>query len=220
MAIVYIAGKYTGNIDENIALARDAALKIWEAGHFAMCPHLNTAHFNDDLELTSKDYVDRDLQMLARCDAILMLPGWQESHGANQELEFAIACDIPVYHFPDIPPLSGDRGYVRGMGTDAPTTINEQGGKQSKLDYRFDLIDPLPLFKLAEILSSGADKYGKWNWRRISVEDNLNHALSHIFAYLAGDRQDDHLGHAFCRLMFAISVDMTPGEVERMKFEE
>jgi hypothetical protein len=106
--------------------------------------------------------------------------------------------------------------HVPGMGKNVPIDVNLDGGKQSVLDYRFDLIDPLPLFRLAAILGEGALKYGRWNWRRITLEDNLNHALSHIFAHLAGDTQDDHLGHAFCRLHFAMSMEMTPGVSPRM----
>lgn len=106
---------------------------------------------------------------------------------------------------------------INGMGPDAEMTVNENGGRQSKLPYRFDLIDPATLFALANICATGAEKYGEWNWRRIGVNDNLNHALCHIFAYLAGDGQDDHLEHALCRVMFALSLKLTPGECERMK---
>lgn len=106
---------------------------------------------------------------------------------------------------------------VAGVGPDAPMVVNEQGGKQSKLNYRFDLIDPLTMFALAEVCAYGAEKYGAFNWRRIDIESNLNHALTHIYAFLAGDTQDDHLQHAFCRLHFALSLHLTPGESERMK---
>jgi 5'(3')-deoxyribonucleotidase len=113
---------------------------------------------------------------------------------------------------PDVVAKVGDiaPGMIPGIGPDAPATINAQGGRQSALPYRFDLVDPTVMFVLAEILAGGAAKYGKWNWRRIGVNDNLNHALSHIYAYLAGDRQDDHLGHAFCRLHFAKSLESNP----------
>jgi hypothetical protein len=94
---------------------------------------------------------------------------------------------------------------ISGVGKDAPMAVNAAGGKQSHLPYAFHLVDPVTMFTLARILAEGAAKYGEWNWRRISVEENLNHALSHIFAYLAGDVQDDHLGHAYCRTMFALS---------------
>jgi len=102
---------------------------------------------------------------------------------------------------------------IPGVGLDAPTTVNERGGKQSALGYRFDLIDPQTLFTLASILYEGAIKYGEWNWRRLTVEDNLNHALAHIYAYLASDKQDAHLGHAFTRLMFALSLALRPEEL-------
>lgn len=106
---------------------------------------------------------------------------------------------------------------IAGMGPDVPVVVNESGGKQSKLDYRFDLIDPSAMFALANICATGAEKYGEWNWRRIGVNDNLNHALAHIYAYLAGDTQDEHLEHAFCRVMFALSLHLTPDDCERMK---
>lgn len=96
---------------------------------------------------------------------------------------------------------------ISGVGKDAPMAVNAAGGKQSHLPYAFHLVDPVTMFVLARILAEGSAKYGEWNWRRISVNDNLNHALSHIFAYLSGDVQDDHLGHAFCRLMFALSKE-------------
>lgn len=101
---------------------------------------------------------------------------------------------------------------IPGVGTDAPVTVNEAGGKQSHLSYAFHLVDPKVMFVLANILFTGAEKYGEWNWRKISLEDNLNHALSHIYAYLAGDTSDDHLGHALCRLMFATSLKVNPDD--------
>ena len=34
-----------------------------------------------------------------------------------------------------------------------------------------------------------------------------NHAIQHLYAYLAGDTSDDHLAHAILRAMFAFEVD-------------
>jgi len=53
----------------------------------------------------------------------------------------------------------------------------------------------------------GAQRYEKDNWRGIDLDDHLNHALVHIYAHLAGDAQDDHLAHAFCRMMMAVAVE-------------
>lgn len=99
------------------------------------------------------------------------------------------------------------KANIPGVGKDAPVDVNEHGGKQSKVNYAFTQLDPLAMFQLAGILQNGADKYGRDNWKKITTDEHLNHALQHIFAYLAGDEQDDHLGHAFCRMMFAIVVD-------------
>ena len=90
--------------------------------------------------------------------------------------------------------------------------INENGGSQSKLDYRFDLIDTKAIFALANVLHTGEVRYGKDNWRKIDTESHLNHALSHIYAFLAGDKQDNRLSHCFCRLMMAIGVERGEGE--------
>ena len=106
--------------------------------------------------------------------------------------------------------LAGQPTAISGMGADAPTITNAQGGRQSALPYRFDLIDPRALFDIAQILAAGAEKYGAENWRQIPINDNLNHALAHINAFLAGDRQDDHLGHAACRAIFALALQLTP----------
>lgn len=89
---------------------------------------------------------------------------------------------------------------------DAPTTTNAQGGSQSLLPVRFDLIDGVAMLEMAKVLHHGAEKYGTDNWRLIPVEDHINHGLMHIFAHLAGNRDDDHLAHWLCRATFAVAV--------------
>ena len=96
---------------------------------------------------------------------------------------------------------------IEGVGPDTPTVVNDHGGKQSQVLYRFDLVDPFAMFKMCRVLQKGAEKYGEENWRQIPVRDHLNHLLIHVYAYLAGDTQDDHLTHALCRAMFAVAVD-------------
>jgi hypothetical protein len=97
---------------------------------------------------------------------------------------------------------------MQGLGPDAPVTVNEHGGRQSQLPYRFDLIDPKAIFALAEVLDYGARKHGEENWRRITVREHLNHLLAHVYAYLGGDTQDDHLAHALCRAHMAMAIHL------------
>lgn len=91
---------------------------------------------------------------------------------------------------------------------DAPTHTNDQGGSQSLIPVRFDLIDGAAMFEMAKVLYTGAEKYGEDNWRLIPVNDHINHGLMHWFAYLKGDKSDDHLSHALCRATFAVGVSM------------
>lgn len=96
---------------------------------------------------------------------------------------------------------------IAGVGPDAPTVTNDAGGKQSAVPYRCDLLPPRALLDVAAVLKGGADRYGDDNWRAIGRRDHLNHALTHVYAYLAGDRSDDHLSHAACRLLFAMETE-------------
>lgn len=94
---------------------------------------------------------------------------------------------------------------------DTPIVTNEQGGKQSHTNRRFDLIDPHAHMLLARIFDYGAKRYEPDNWRKISVMDHLNHAELHMTLYRAGDRQDDHLGHAMWRLHAAVACAIAEG---------
>lgn len=102
------------------------------------------------------------------------------------------------------------------VSPDAPTTVNEKGGKQSDIPVRFDLIDGKALFEMAKVLDAGAKKYGEDNWRLITVEEHLNHLIMHAYAYLAGDRTDEHLSHILCRATFAQGVSLqTEADINR-----
>lgn len=107
--LVYIAGPYGAipghDIDDNIARSRDIAIDLWTMGHTAICPHLNTSHFEKDTDLKWDDYMRGDLKILARCDAIVMDELWEQSKGACVEREFAQQHNIPVYYYPTLPEI-------------------------------------------------------------------------------------------------------------------
>lgn len=70
---------------------------------------------------------------------------------------------------------------------------------------RYDLVSPIGLEAVARTCAEGAAKYSDFNWERgMPVNDLLNHALRHIYRYLAGDRSEDHLPHAAWGLLAAI----------------
>ena len=62
---------------------------------------------------------------------------------------------------------------IAGVGKEAPTAVNELGGKQSSSPYRCDLLPPHACLAVAEVLKHGADKYGDSNWHKIPVHDHI-----------------------------------------------
>ncbi len=116
--------------------------------------------------------------------------------------------------------VKSTQNVVEGVGRDSPTVVNEKGGKQSKVLYRFDLLDPGAMFEMTKVLKEGAEKYGDNNWRNIPVEDHLNHMLIHAYAYLAGDKSDEHLSHIMCRAMFAQAVELFDKDKNRCVDDE
>lgn len=104
-----------------------------------------------------------------------------------------------------------DEVVINGVGKDARVVDAGNGAVQSDLPYAFQHLDPQALFAMANVMYEGAQKYGPPgdNWRKISVESHLNHMISHAYAWLAGDRTDDHLAHMACRAMGALQVSLT-----------
>lgn len=99
MSIIFICGPYRDSrgpwhIGRNIERARVAAADVWTAGHVAYCPHLNTAFF--DGMLPDIVWLDGNLEILRRCDAVLLLDGWENSSGAIAEKCEAERLRIPV----------------------------------------------------------------------------------------------------------------------------
>ena len=100
---------------------------------------------------------------------------------------------------------------IAGVDPDTPVIENKNGGKQSDTPYGFHMLPISALFDAAKVAKYGADKYGETfnnrNYTKIDTIDHINHAIQHLYAFLAGDTQDDHLGHAIVRCMFAFDVE-------------
>jgi hypothetical protein len=98
--VVYIAGPYRApnawEIEQNIRRAEGLALEVWRAGAAAICPHANTRFFQGAAE--DGLWLEGDLEILKRCDAILMTPNWTLSNGARAELACAMAHGIPAFY--------------------------------------------------------------------------------------------------------------------------
>lgn len=100
------------------------------------------------------------------------------------------------------------QGSTADLSPTAPTVTNEAGGKQSSLPYRCDLLPAKAVLEVSAVLCKGVEKYEPNNWRLISTQEHVNHAMTHILAFLAGDTQDKHLQHAACRMLMAVEMEI------------
>jgi hypothetical protein len=100
------------------------------------------------------------------------------------------------------------------MNSEEPRHKYETGAERSADcdDVRYDLITPIGLRALAKTYAEGATKFGAHNWENgMPATDMLNHAISHVFSFLGGDRTEDHLGHAAWNILGAIhSIEKWP----------
>ena len=99
--MLYIAGKYRAptkeGIEENIEKARAVSVRMAVLGYLWHCPHMHTAHYDDDLpEWSLDEWLDLDYRYLDIADGILMMDGWEESEGAKKEHERSKKMGLPI----------------------------------------------------------------------------------------------------------------------------
>lgn len=100
----YVAGRQDAfGIASNVHRAMALALDVWRLGAVALCPHANTA----DLDGSAPDelWLAGDLELLRRCDAVIMTPDWETSSGARAEHTFAETHGLPIFY--DLAALEG-----------------------------------------------------------------------------------------------------------------
>ena len=101
--VLYIASPYRSDkgewyVRQNIRIAEEAAVFIWSNGGVALCPHLNTAMFGGVNGLLDSVWLEGDIELLRRCDAVWMVGEWRQSQGAQQERAFAMEGGYPVLY--------------------------------------------------------------------------------------------------------------------------
>lgn len=97
--VVFIGGAYAGktihDTVENIRKAEYWAIRVWQAGGISICPHTNSALLNGVVE--EKVFLDGYVEVLRRCDGLLLIPGWDNSDGAKMEEEYAKSFNLPIF---------------------------------------------------------------------------------------------------------------------------
>lgn len=93
MKVIYVAGKYRGESErevfDNIIHARSAAVKLWNEGWAVICPHTNCMFMGSCLG-GDEGFMEGDLEILRRCDAVYFLSNYRNSKGAMTEYNLAV----------------------------------------------------------------------------------------------------------------------------------
>lgn len=88
----YLAGPMTGHPDLNFPLFHAEAQRLRAIGHDVV----NPAEINVDPAKGWEDCMRADIAELVTCQAIAMLPGWQQSRGASLEHHIATQLGLQV----------------------------------------------------------------------------------------------------------------------------
>ena len=103
--LIYIAGPFRGPtplaVRRNVEAARDLGLRVAEAGGYPIIPHTMTSEF--DKLLTDQFWLDGTMELMRRCDAIVLSHRWMPSTGAKAE--YVEACRL------GIPSMYEDQGF-------------------------------------------------------------------------------------------------------------
>ena len=102
MKIAYTAGSYRASTEyglvQNIRKAEAVAIELWKIGYAVICPHKSTAHLGGIVD--DEIFLNGCIEIVSRCDLIVMLEEWENSEGARMELTQAEMCDISVFYWP------------------------------------------------------------------------------------------------------------------------
>jgi hypothetical protein len=104
MKKVYVAGvcsSYTTigtltNIRKGMRLSTEVLL----AGFAPFCPwfdHQFVYQLRDGEEISKQRYQQNSMVWLSCCDAVLLVPGWENSNGTRREVVEALHLGIPVF---------------------------------------------------------------------------------------------------------------------------
>ena len=116
--VIFVSGPYSADsnleILSNIIKAVKVANELWRKGWVVICPHGNTFMMEGDYQM----FIDGNLELIDRSDAVFMMQGWARSKGAVREHNYAkyVARKEVYYYISDVPNLNAEPQGDDGEG--------------------------------------------------------------------------------------------------------
>jgi len=147
---IYIAGPMTGLPDHNFPAFYEAAKRLQEAGWETVNP--------------AENFDGRtDLPLLAQCNAVAMLPGWEDSRGAKLEYLNAWELGMEVLDAETFAPITSPvpgvhlhrLAVVRDEQPEAPESLLDEANRITTSDRQDDYGHPSQDFARTALLWTG-----------------------------------------------------------------
>ena len=99
---------------------------------------------------------------------------------------------------------------MNGLTNNEEIGTNAAGGKQHVRPYKSEALFFNALLELSKLRYEACvvNGYSDDNYKLIPKEEHIGRALTHLFAYMAGDNSNDHLCHAACRVLMALEEEL------------
>ena len=99
---------------------------------------------------------------------------------------------------------------MNGLSDNAEKGVNEQGGCQHIRPYRSEALFFRALLAVSGVRYDAVanNGYPDDNYKLIPKTEHIGRALTHLFAYMAGDKSNDHLSHAATRVLMALEMEL------------
>lgn len=111
---------------------------------------------------------------------------------------------------------------MRGLNDDQRVVTNEHGGIQHERPYKSEALFFRALLAVSNLRYEACTVkgYPDENYLDIPKRVHVGRALTHLFAFMAGDKSNDHLVHAACRVLMALEQEMLEREDDSMDIKK